>query len=496
MQGSTQNCGSQSSFLARWDIRCTLPWNTQAHKQPDALRISTIELLLAYYGDDFTGSTDALEALTLGGVQTVLFTRPPSEDMLRRYAHVRAIGLAGMSRAMSPDAMEATLPDAFAALAKLQPKFVHYKTCSTFDSSPTTGSIGRAIDIGARVFANRLIPLIVGAPALGRYCVFGNLFARCGASEPYRLDRHPSMSRHPITPMTEADLRIHLSRQTQRPVELIDVLTLDQGRAAVHARLREMAPKDGGVVLFDTQKYWHLAMLGEVLEDVQNQEGKPLFIVGSSGAESALTMPWRLDTRAARSADSISSVDCAIVVSGSCSPVTDRQIERALERGFAEVSLDTASLLETTRLEAQLERLVTSAKNDLAAGRSVIIHTSRGPHDPRLAAAKESVGRPDETTRRLGDILGRILRDAVRGTSVRRVAVVGGDTSGHVAEALDIEALEMTGPLAPGVPLCVAHSADQAVEGLEIAFKGGQVGGEDFFDKLRSGGPDRASSAE
>ena len=30
-------------------------------------------LLLAYYGDDFTGSTDALEFLTLAGIKTVLF---------------------------------------------------------------------------------------------------------------------------------------------------------------------------------------------------------------------------------------------------------------------------------------------------------------------------------------------------------------------------------------------------------------------------------------
>jgi len=415
----------------------------------------------------------------------VLFTRQPSDQMLRRYAHVRAIGLAGMSRAMSPKAMEATLPDAFAALAKLRPKFVHYKTCSTFDSSPDVGSIGRAIDIGARVFANRFIPLIVGAPALGRYCVFGNLFARCGASESYRLDRHPSMSQHPITPMTEADLRLHLARQTKRPVELIDVVTLDQGRDAVHARLRKRTLKEGGVVLFDALTDAHLVLIGDALCDAKHQEDKPLFVVGSSGVESALSKHSR--TESAHSVGSISPVDRVIIVSGSCSPVTDRQIEWALEHGFAELPLDTASLLEAVTPDAQLERLAAQAKDNLSAGRSVIIHTSRGPHDPRLAVAKASVKSSGETTRRLGDILGRILRDVLRTSAVRRGAVVGGDTSGHVAEALGIEALEMAGPLAPGVPLCVARSADRAVEGLEIAFKGGQVGGEDFFERLQRG---------
>jgi uncharacterized protein YgbK (DUF1537 family) len=185
-----------------------------------------------------------------------------------------------------------------------------------------------------------------------------------------------------------------------------------------------------------------------------------------------------------------------IVVSGSCSPVTERQIEWALQHGFAEIPLDTPSLLEAAVLDAQLARTAAHANNVLAIGLSVIIHTSRGPHDPRLATAKTSMKSSGETTRRLGDILGRILRDVLRTSAVRRIAVVGGDTSGHVAETLEIEALEMAGPLAPGVPLCVARSAVPAIEGLEIAFKGGQVGGEDFFDKLRRGGPARASSAQ
>ena len=76
----------------------------------------TIDLLLAYYGDDFTGSTDVLEALTSGGVETVLFVEPPSDDMLRRYAHVRAFGIAGNSRTMSPDEMDESLPDVFRML--------------------------------------------------------------------------------------------------------------------------------------------------------------------------------------------------------------------------------------------------------------------------------------------------------------------------------------------------------------------------------------------
>jgi 3-oxoisoapionate kinase len=63
-------------------------------------------------------------------------------------------------------------------------------------------------------------PLVVGAPQLKRYTAFGHLFAGY-QGQTYRIDRHPVMSRHPVTPMDEADLRIHLARQTDLPVDLV-----------------------------------------------------------------------------------------------------------------------------------------------------------------------------------------------------------------------------------------------------------------------------------
>ena len=59
-----------------------------------------------------------------------------------------------------------------------------------------------------------VVPLILGAPAIGRWQAFGNLFARAGDGI-HRLDRHPTMARHPVTPMDEADVTAHLARQTE-----------------------------------------------------------------------------------------------------------------------------------------------------------------------------------------------------------------------------------------------------------------------------------------
>src|SRR6185295_9525034 len=116
-------------------------------------------------------------------------------------------------------AMEAILRPALNALQNLGAPHVHYKVCSTFDSSPKIGSIGRVIDVAVEIFKGPFVPLLVAAPALGRYCVFGNLFAQLGQEgEAFRLDRHPSMGRHPVTPADESDLRLHLARQTGKTI--------------------------------------------------------------------------------------------------------------------------------------------------------------------------------------------------------------------------------------------------------------------------------------
>src|SRR5438270_12774619 len=124
--------------------------------------IGTNDLLICFYGDDFTGSTDALESLTQTGAPAALFLEPPSPDRLARYPGLLAVGVAGMTRSLAPAAMEAELRPALAALRGLGAPHVHYKVCSTFDSSPAIGSIGRVMDVAAELFGARFLPLLVG----------------------------------------------------------------------------------------------------------------------------------------------------------------------------------------------------------------------------------------------------------------------------------------------------------------------------------------------
>ncbi|HMP07395.1 MAG TPA: four-carbon acid sugar kinase family protein, partial [Lacipirellulaceae bacterium] len=221
------------------------------------------ELVLAYYGDDFSGSADVMEALSLSGINAVLFLEPPTGDVLSRFPGVRAVGVAGVSRSMGVAQMRRDLPPLFAELGKLNAPLIHYKICSTFDSSPHVGSIGLAMDLGREAFQTSLVPIVVGAPALGRFCAFGNLFARSGLDSPiYRLDRHPTMAHHPTTPMHESDLRLVLARETDSQIGLIDIETIGQGPDSVRTALARLSAEGFQAVLFDTTQKSHLPIIG------------------------------------------------------------------------------------------------------------------------------------------------------------------------------------------------------------------------------------------
>ncbi|MEP7362819.1 MAG: four-carbon acid sugar kinase family protein [Acidobacteriota bacterium] len=441
------------------------------------------QLLLTYYGDDFTGSTDVMEALSVHGISTVLFLKPPGTEDLARFADCRAVGVAGLSRSQSPEWMDVNLPPVFESLRALGAPLCHYKVCSTFDSSPTHGNIGRAVELGKCVFQSACVPMIVGAPALRRYVAFGNLFATV-EGETHRIDRHPTMSRHPVTPMDEGDLRRHFARQSELTAGLVDILALHAGGGL--SRYEELRQAGTEVVFFDTLDTDSLREAGRAIWESRGEA--PSFIAGSSGVEYALLEWWdRLGMLPPRPPPpAVAPVDRLLVVSGSCSPVTAMQIQWAARNGFTRVASDPVALVSG---EEEFARVIAAASRILADGGSPIVYSAEGPNDVIPQA-----GGDGRFGQQLGERLGAIAGELLRNHGLRRTLIAGGDTSGHAGQALRIQALTMVAPVARGGPLCRIWSDDKAVDGSEILLKGGQVGEKSLFtDLLRGTSPNSAT---
>lgn len=440
-----------------------------------------INPLLSYYGDDLTGSTDVMEALASNGVETVLFMDVPDAALLKRFGHCRAIGLAGTSRSETPDWMDENLTPAFHWLKSLSADICHYKVCSTFDSSPKTGNIGKAVEIGRTMFGQPYVPILVGAPQLKRYTAFGHLFAAY-QGEVYRIDRHPVMSRHPVTPMAEADLRLHLSAQTALNIRLADLSML--AAADAENRIDDLCRDANGMVLFDVDSPESQSQAGHQL--LRLRRGGGWFVAGSSGIEYALLTAWSAAglTEGKMSFPLPGKADRIAVVSGSVSPTTERQIRHATQNGFSGINLDPLELLGENG-NAALEQAIAAGLSSLKRGDSVILNTALGPSADRGG----DIDRIPGSRHRLGRLLGTILRRLVEEQQLTRAVIAGGDTSSHALRELHVQALTTLLPLpqTPGSPLCTAHGAYAATNGLQIALKGGQVGSDGYFAQIRDG---------
>ncbi|MEE4164736.1 MAG: four-carbon acid sugar kinase family protein [Desulfocapsaceae bacterium] len=447
-------------------------------------------LLLAFYGDDFTGSTDAMEALTINGVKTALFIGHPTQERLNKsLPDLQAVGISGVSRTMTPKQMDQELPEQLALLNGLNPRLIHYKVCATFDSSAAIGSLGHAADIAFNVIDPDYGVIVQGVPLLGRYIVFGNHFTVYG-DERFRLDRHPVMSRHPITPMKEGDIRLHFASMSEKTVKLIDLLHLGESYDALSERFDRYA-KDNDIILFDTLDDGNLLQIGRLLHD-KSADGT-IFAVGSSGFEYAMASYWREQGIIEKPQDfpSIGPVDQLIVMSGSAAENTAEQIRYAVSHGFEGIALNTDLLVNEETAAAEVQRAVGKALASLGEGKSVVLSATIGPDDPIINKTRERIKElgidASETGKIIAGKQGLILRELLSRTGLGRICVAGGDTCSYSLRQLDIHSLELLMPIAPAAPLCQAFSDNPVFDNLQVASKGGQIGAADYFIQVLEG---------
>lgn len=454
------------------------------------------KLPLVFYGDDFTGSTDALEVLTAAGLKCALFLDPPTPELLAELGGFDAIGIAGDSRALSNAEMDVALPEIFEGIKRLSPALIHYKVCSTFDSADSVGSIGHVIELASRIYGVKGVPIIAGNPALGRYCVFGNLYALSKTDHKvHRIDRHPIMSAHPITPMHEADLSIHIGKQKNLSIGKVDIRQL-KGSAELSRLVDEMSQQHDAV-LFDGTDDSHMTTAGQVLTELSSGAA-PVFVVGSSGVEYGLTQYWRtagVFPQRASLAVPLKPADQVLVISGSASPLSQAQIETAIDYGFVELEVDAAALITESRKSAAMRDVVMAAVSHLEEGRSVLIHTAKGPGDSRIEQMIEAMlqkGLPRDEARvqggkQLAMEVGQVALEILKTFPLKRLVVSGGDTSSQVTKVLAPDALVIKSDISPGAPLCQMHSREPYLKDVEIALKGGQMGDRDYFVKALRG---------
>ena len=416
---------------------------------------------IGWFGDDFTGACDTLATYAEAGVSAALLTKIVTRQQLDKLGPVTALGLAGKTRALD----EAGIADALAPVgpffAGLGIRILHYKCCSTFDSSPETGNLAVAVKALRPSFPTPTLPIVGGQPNLRRYCLFGTLFAAAGqGGAVYRIDRHPTMSRHPVTPMTEADLACHLQKQGFGSVTAINYPEFASGNAAI--LFGEAVSRLDDAVLFDVAGPEDLAVIGSILW--QNADRQPLLALGASSVAQAL-IPGLAETSPVAQPH-LPAEGPAFVLIGSLSPVTRKQAEYTASYDRTEVDPD--QLVTNERYAGELaERLIASLRD----GRPTMAMTRE--------IRSERISNWQVATATAG------LANSVLAAGVtRKACIAGGDTSSYFMSAVDGWALRHLGNVGPGSPVCELVSDDAALDGLHLLLKGGQMGERDVFERF------------
>ncbi len=406
---------------------------------------------IGFYGDDFTGSVDAMLQLSRSGLDVVLATSVEAAAALGAGHDV--VGIAGIARSLPAEAMAAEVVPALSWLLAHGAQVVQYKACSTADSSPEVGSLGRVVELGRGLLGPAAVPALFAQPDFGRYTFFGHHFAREG-ERVHRLDRQPTMSRHPVTPATDSDLVRHLAAQTTLPVGSLDWTRYREGDPEALAALIGSATE--AAVVLDGFSEQHLDLVGQAIWLLPG----PVLAIGAGGLSLGLGRalggaPWEPPSTMPAAEGPL------LVLCGSRSAATWGQVRAAAAAGWAAIDLGRADA-------------VAEAVAAHGAGRDTVVYSS-------------SPGGAELTSQAVVAGLVQIGRSCLAAAPRSRLVVAGGDTSGAVLRGLGAASLRLLGAAWANVVLCAMQAPGEPYDGIELVLKGGQMGHPELFEDIRRG---------
>ncbi len=404
---------------------------------------------LGVIADDFTGASDAANTLVRGFMSTVQSVgipqgTAPECDALVVSLKTRTIPVA--------EAVRESLAALEWLIAAGCEQFL-FKYCSTFDSTKD-GNIGPvAAALRARLDAKIAIVCPV-APSLGRTLYQGNLFVN---GTPLA---ESGMRNHPLTPMTDSDIRRWLAYQTTVPVGLVAYETVKKGAAAVRAALDAAIARGQGFAVTDAVDDADLLVLGEAVAD-------DVLVTGGSGIGKGLAANFVKSGRAAKPMAEPFIAGPGVALCGSCSEASRRQVKAHVASHPALAISADAVIEKRTDVAGALD--FARANKD----KSPLIYSSADPAEVRAAQQRYGTTVAAEALESFFGKLAVALRDA----GFTRLAIGGGETSGAVVSALGVTTMRVGPEIDPGVPVLTVAGASPH----RLALKSGNFGADDFF---------------
>ncbi|HDJ1438911.1 TPA: four-carbon acid sugar kinase family protein [Serratia rubidaea] len=415
-------------------------------------------MLLGVIADDFTGATDIASFLVENGLSTVQLNGVPDSDAA---VDAQAVVISLKSRSCPAEQAVAQSLQALAWLQRQGCQRFYFKYCSTFDST-ARGNIGPVTDALLDALGESQTVISPALPVNGRTVYQGYLFVMD------QLLSESGMRNHPVTPMTDSNLLRLMEAQAAGRCGLIDAAVMDTGADGVRARLQQLAQQGVRYVVLDTLNEQHLLTQGAALKTMK-------LVTGGSGLAIGLARQWAQPGQTQAQAAGAPQGEKAVVLSGSCSTMTNKQVARYRQQAAAQ-AIDVARCIgedERARYARELSDWVQAQRGDLAP----LLYATAEPEALRQTQQQYGVDTASQAVEALFAALVQLLHQA----GFRRFIVAGGETSGVVTQALAIRGFHIGPCISPGVPW--VRAIEQPVS---LALKSGNFGDENFFARAQT----------
>ncbi|WP_322091095.1 3-oxo-tetronate kinase [Limnobaculum xujianqingii] len=423
-------------------------------------------MLLGVIADDFTGATDIASFLVENGLSTVQLNGVPADDII---VNTQAVVISLKSRSCP---VEEAKEQSLAALSWLQRqgcRQFYFKYCSTFDSTPK-GNIGPVTDALLNALGESQTVISPALPVNGRTVYQGYLFVMG------QLLSESGMRNHPVTPMTDSSLLRLMEAQAEGKCGLVTASELDLGAQAVKQKLSALAKEGKRYVVLDALSEQHLLVQGEAVKSMK-------LVTGGSGLAIGIARQWAVvDQESGQSKNNAKLAGApqgkkAVVLSGSCSTMTNLQVERYRQQAASkaiDVERCVASDSEHAAYAAELARWVEENAGD---GLAPMLYATAEPETLKLIQQKYGSQTSSHAVERLFSEVVSLLHKA----GFNRFIVAGGETSGVITQSLDIHGFHIGPCISPGVPWVRATERP-----VSLALKSGNFGDENFFARAQS----------
>ncbi len=413
-------------------------------------------MLLGCIADDFTGASDLANTLSKGGMTTAQFNGVPLSSVPDCEAGVVALKTRSIPVA---EAIAQSL-EALDWLIGQGCEQFFFKYCSTFDSTPD-GNIGPVAEaLLARLGEDQTI-FCPAFPENGRTLCHGHLFVNG-----MPLDES-GMEKHPLTPMTDANIVRWLRRQAASDVGLVAYDTVHQGAPAIAEALGQLRSEGIRLVVVDALSDEDLVRIGRAVAGHR-------LVTGGSGVALGLPDNFRTAGKLGRSTARPVGVDGpAVVLSGSCSPMSRRQLDVFL-RQHPGLAIDAGAVVAGAMTPTRALSFVLDNRD-----RTPVVYSSA---DPGVVAAAQSEFGREHVASAIETFFGDLAVLAAE-AGFSRIVVGGGETSGAVAQALGIDQFLLGAEIDPGVPTLYGEAGGRR---YGLALKSGNFGSPDFYDRAVS----------